>query len=182
MPVALRRTLLLGVPLLAFGVLLVLLLGGLGNDPRLLPAARLGKPMPAFQLPDLLAPERMVSDADMRGGFALVNVWATWCPSCRQEHEMLMRLAEAGVTIYGVNYKDEAGAARRWLAELGDPYRFSAFDRAGDLGLDLGVYGAPETYLLDARGVIRYRHVGVLDEAVWAREFAPRIESLGQSG
>ncbi len=115
----------------------------------------------------------MLTRADIAGQVALVNVWATWCVSCRIEHPYLDTLAQAGIPIYGINYKDEDAAALRWLQELGNPYVATIADREGSLGLDMGVYGAPETYLLDAGGVIRYRHVGVVDEQVWREVLQP---------
>ena len=124
----------------------------------------------------------MLAREDLLGEPALLNVWATWCVACRVEHPYLQQLADSGVPIYGVNYKDEDGAAGRWLAELGNPYRFNIADRDGTLGLDLGVYGAPETYLLDADGVIRYRHVGVVDERVWETILQPRYLQLAAGG
>lgn len=155
------------VPLGLFLLLAVLLFRGLSLDPQALPSALIDKPLPAFRLP-ALGREQILSDADLTGEPSLLNVWATWCISCRVEHPYLQRLAdEEGVLIYGLNYKDDAQAALSWLDSLGDPYRVSVVDAQGTLGLDLGVYGAPETYFIDANGVIRYRHVGVIDERVW---------------
>jgi len=152
----------------------------LGHDPSELQLARKDQPVPVFSLPDLHQPDKLITEADLKGRPMLVNVWATWCPSCRVEHPYLLKLArEYGVTIVGLNYKDEREAALRWLVELEDPYAISVFDEEGRLGLDLGVYGAPETYVIDAGGVIRYRHVGVVDEKVWQTVLAPLIESFG---
>ena len=109
-------------------------------------------------------------------------MWATWCVSCRVEHPYLQQLADQGVPIYGINYKDEDAAALRWLQELGDPYIANIADHQGSLGLDLGVYGAPETYLVDAEGVIRYRHVGVVDERVWTTILQPLYAELRTTG
>ena len=109
---------------------------------------------------------------------ALVNVWATWCVSCRVEHPFLTQLALGGVPIYGINLKDVDAKALAWLAELGDPYRFSIVDEEGSLGLDLGVYGAPETYVIDRQGIIRYRHVGVVNEQVWVQVLEPIVREL----
>lgn len=176
----LRLTLLLSVPLLGFLVLLGFLFRGLGNDPTLLPSVLIDRPLPPFQATTLADSQRIVTPADLQGEIALLNVWATWCPSCQAEHEMLRTLAGQGVVIYGLNYKDQRDLALQWLAQLGDPYRFNINDEKGQLGIDLGVYGAPETYLLDARGVIRHRHVGVLDERVWQEDFLPRIRMLEQ--
>ena len=108
----------------------------------------------------------------------LINVWATWCISCRVEHPYLTRLAAEGVPIYGINYKDDPQEAVNWLVQLGDPYRLSVVDAEGSLGLDLGVYGAPETYVVDRNGVVRYRHVGVVDERVWTEILGPIVDEL----
>ena len=125
-----------------------------------------------------MAEQQFVTEQDFKGDVVLVNVWATWCISCRVEHPYLQLLADQGVAIYGINYKDEDEAARRWLADLGDPYRANIVDTTGSLGLDLGVYGAPETYFVDAAGVIRYRHVGVIDERIWRSRLEPIYQEL----
>ena len=165
------------LPLMAFAILSIFLFRGLWLDPREMPSALLGRPVPAFSLPNL-GGEGPLSEADLAGQVALLNVWATWCPSCRVEHPYLVQLAERGVPVYGLNYKDEDGAALKWLEDLGDPYRFNIADREGTLGLDLGVYGAPETYLIDAAGVVQYRHVGVVDERVWQTILEPLYRQL----
>ena len=157
------------IPLAAFALLALLLFKGLSIDPTALPAARLGQPVPDFSQPELL-PEGVIGASALQPRPALVNVWATWCYSCRVEHPYLLALAAQGVPIYGLNYKDESDKARQWLSELGDPYRLNIADRDGTVGLDLGVYGAPETYVLGPDGVIVHRHVGVLDEAVFERD------------
>jgi len=146
-------------------------------DPQALPAARLNQSLPEFSLPDLRTGEAMDQE-HWRGRVALINVWATWCPACHYEHPWLMELQEQGVVIYGVDYKDETDKARDWLAEKGDPYTAVVEDRMGRLGLDLGVTGAPETYVLDARGRIRFRYQGALDEEVWRRHFEPLLAAL----
>ena len=165
------------VPLGLFLLLAVLLFRGLSLDPQALPSALIDKPLPEFTLP-ALSDEQTLTDSDLVGAPLLLNVWATWCISCRVEHPYLQRLADAGVQIYGVNYKDDATAARGWLEQLGDPYRESIVDAQGTLGLDLGVYGAPETYFVDANGVIRYRHVGVIDERVWTGRLKAIYDAL----
>jgi cytochrome c biogenesis protein CcmG/thiol:disulfide interchange protein DsbE len=165
------------LPLVLFAALALFLFRGLELNPRELPSALIDRPLPAFSLP-ALGEERLLSRDDVTGRAALLNVWATWCVSCRMEHPFLRQLAERGVPIYGINYKDDDAAARRWLEELGDPYLANVADREGSLGLDLGVYGAPETYLLDAAGVIRYRHVGVVDERVWQGTLGPLYDEL----
>ncbi len=160
--------LLLFIPLALFVVLGLFLWKGLSLDPRELPSALLNKPFPAFQLFALSEPEKTLTNADLIGQPLLVNVWATWCPACRQEHKQLLAIAaEAKVAVIGLNYKDDRNAALSWLQQLGDPYKFNIYDEKGMLGLDLGVYGAPETYLLDAQGIIRHRHVGVVTAETW---------------
>ena len=159
------------IPLAAFVVLTGLLFHGLSIDPTELPVARLGQSFPDFAKPELTS-GRQISASALSKKPALVNVWATWCYSCRVEHSYLLNLAEQGVPIYGLNYKDESVKAREWLAQLGDPYQLNVVDVEGSVGLDLGVYGAPETYVLDAAGHIAHRHVGVLDEAVFQRDFS----------
>jgi len=165
------------LPLLLFALLAITLFRGLGLDPGAMPSALLDRPLPAFSLPGLGRTD-LLSEADVVGQAALLNVWATWCVSCRVEHPYLKQLAEQGVPIFGINYKDDDGAAQRWLDELGNPYRFNIADREGTLGLDLGVYGAPETYLLDTNGVVRYRHAGVVDEKVWQTILEPLYREL----
>lgn len=165
------------LPVGLFAVLALLLFRGLSLDPQALPSALIDQPLPAFQLP-ALTNERILSHTDVSKGPLLINVWATWCIACRVEHPYLQKLADGGVRIYGVNYKDESDAARQWLQELGDPYVESIVDAQGTLGLDLGVYGAPETYFVDAQGVIRYRHVGVIDERIWTTRLQPIYEAL----
>lgn len=150
----------------------------LAIDPSALPSALIGKPVPAFALPSLDEPGRTLTEQDFRGEVALVNVWATWCPTCRAEHAMFNKLASQGVTIHGINYKDNSEAARRWLEELGNPYQLNVEDPQGSLGINLGVYGAPETFLIDADGVIHYKYVGAVDERVWADQLGPRYQAL----
>jgi cytochrome c biogenesis protein CcmG/thiol:disulfide interchange protein DsbE len=169
------------LPLFLFALLAILLFRGLFLDPSEMPSALIDRPLPAFSLP-ALGEDRLLSRADVTGEVALLNVWATWCVSCRVEHPYLKQLADAGIPIYGLNYKDSDAAAQQWLADLGNPYRLNIADREGTLGVDLGVYGAPETYLLDASGVVRYRHVGVVDEAVWRTTLEPLYLELQRGG
>ncbi len=175
---SLQSRLLIGLPLIGFALLLGLLWNGLGRDPTLLPSVLLNQPLPHFKAPLLTEPERQVTESDLQGKIALLNVWATWCPSCYLEHDWLRQLAQQGVIIYGLNYKDVPEKALRWLAQFGNPYQLVIDDADGQIGIDLGVYGAPETYLLDAKGIIRYRHVGELNNEIWQREFLPRIRQL----
>ena len=165
------------LPLILFGILALLLVRGLFLDPKELPSALIDKPFPEFSLP-ALGREEILDKRAVTGQVALFNVWATWCVACRVEHPYLTDLAKQGVAIYGINYKDEDAAALGWLQELGDPYIASIADREGNLGIDLGVYGAPETYVVDAEGVVRYRHVGVVDERVWTTVLQPVYAQL----
>ncbi|MGB2130969.1 MAG: DsbE family thiol:disulfide interchange protein [Marinobacterium sp.] len=165
-----NRKLFAFIPLAVFIVLGIFLWRGLSIDPTELPSALAEnkRPIPAFELPSLTSPDQMLSNEDLKGEVALLNVWATWCPTCKEEHGFLNRLAQdEGVTIYGINYKDEPGKAREWLRRYLDPYKKVILDQDGSLGLDLGVYGAPETYVLDAEGRVRYRHAGAVDATVW---------------
>lgn len=172
------QRLLLFIPLVLFGVMGYFLYNSLDDDPRHLPSALIDKPFPEFALPELKEPQRQLSVADLKGKPALVNVWATWCPSCRVEHPHLINIAKE-ITIVGINYKDERVAANKWLQRFGDPYLFNIFDVEGVLGIDLGVYGAPETFLIDAEGVIRYKHVGVVDQTVWETILKPIVDEMG---
>ena len=164
------------LPLAAFLLLVVLLVRGLSLDPTKLPSARLGDSLPDFKLP-VLGESVSRQAEDWQGQPALINVWATWCFSCRVEHPYLLELAQKGVTIYGLNYKDDSEKALVWLDDLGNPYTETLVDKDGLFGLDLGVYGAPETYVVDALGVVRHRHVGVVNERVWNEQLAPYFET-----
>jgi cytochrome c biogenesis protein CcmG/thiol:disulfide interchange protein DsbE len=166
------------VPFALFLVLSVFLFKGLERDPTELPSALIGEAFPEFFLPQLLDPQSMRSRDDFTGQVVLVNVWATWCFACRIEHPMLNDLAEQGVKIVGLNYKDQRSDATKWLEERGNPYLFNIFDAEGSLGFDLGVYGAPETYLVDAEGIVRQRRVGVVDQRVWDEQFRDLYQQL----
>ncbi|BAN49693.1 DsbE family thiol:disulfide interchange protein [Metapseudomonas resinovorans] len=171
------KRLILVLPLLGFLAIAVFLYRGLFIDPSELPSALIDKPFPAFSLPNVTG-DRTLTEADLKGKPALVNVWGTWCISCRVEHPVLNKLAQMGVTIYGVNYKDDNAAALKWLKEFHNPYQLDIRDEAGSLGLDLGVYGAPETFLIDKDGIIRHKFVGVIDEVVWREQLAPLYQAL----
>lgn len=161
------------IPFAVFLILSGLLYMGLSLDPNELPSVLIGKPVPEFSLPDLHNPENNITPATMKGKPYLLNVWATWCPSCKYEHPYLIKLAEMGVPIYGVNYKDDTDKARKLLEETGDPYMANIVDEEGSLIMALGVYGAPETFIVDADGIIRYRLVGVVNEEIWKSTMAP---------
>jgi cytochrome c biogenesis protein CcmG/thiol:disulfide interchange protein DsbE len=151
------------VPLAIFFILVVFLFRGLSLDPKRVPSPLVGKPMPEFSLPRLKDPAATLSDSDLKGNVSVLNIWATWCVSCRAEHEVLLQLANTGaVDIYGLNYKDERAAAQQWLRQLGDPYVANAFDADGRTGIDWGVYGAPETFIMDKQGMVRHKHIGPL--------------------
>ena len=167
------------VPVAIFAVLVVVLGVGLKLDPRYVPSPLIDKPAPEFSLTTLDAEPKPMSRANLLGRTVVLNVWASWCSACRIEHPLLVSLARTrGVEIIGLNYKDTRSDALRWLAEHGDPYRQSIFDPEGKLGLDLGVYGVPETFVLDNEGVIRHKHVGPLSEETWASDFVPLLQKL----
>lgn len=167
------------IPLGVFLILVVFLAIGLTRDPSKLPSALLNKPAPTFRLPQLKDPDKTFSAEDMRGKVWMLNVWASWCVECRYEHPGFFEIAKT-VPVYGLNYKDRPEDARSWLAELGDPYVLSVSDLEGRVGMDYGVYGAPETYLIDKGGTIRYRHVGVVTQEVWSKDFLPLIQELNR--
>jgi cytochrome c biogenesis protein CcmG, thiol:disulfide interchange protein DsbE len=165
------------LPVVLFAILLPLLIFGLSRDPSTVPSPFIGKPAPAFDLPDLENPERRVTGADYAGEFALVNIWATWCVGCRQEHGFLLTLAEREeIPIYGLNWRDQRPAALTWLRDLGNPYVATGFDPDGSAGIDWGAYGAPETFLVSAKGRVLQKHAGPLNEAIWQEKFVPLIE------
>ncbi len=174
------RRIWLFLPLVLALALGVVFYAGLGKDPSKLESARIGQNVPAFELSLLRESEQWVGPEVLKGETVLLNVWATWCPSCRQEHPYLNELAEKGVPLVGLNYKDERESALGWLSDLGDPYRFNIYDPEGSLGFDLGVYGSPETYLIDGDGIVRYRHVGVVNERVWENELKPLYEQYAE--
>ncbi len=166
------------LPLAIFLAIAFFLWRGLSLNPREVPSPLIGKPAPAFVLPSLRDPTQQVSSADLVGTPTLVNVWGTWCGGCRAEHETLLGLARRGVRIVGLDWKDDAAAARSWLLELGDPYQQVAFDGGGSVGIDWGVYGAPETFVLDRKGVIRHKHIGPLTEQDVTTTILPLLERL----
>jgi len=167
-------------PLILFLALAALLFYGLKLDPRKVPSPLVGKPAPEFSLPALQDPARIVSDADFKGKISLINVWASWCVSCRAEHEELMKLSreEQDIQILGLNWKDDANDATRMLRTFGDPYVASAFDPDNKVGIHWGVYGAPETFLVDAKGIIRYKHIGPIDRQVWEQTLRPLVQEI----
>jgi cytochrome c biogenesis protein CcmG/thiol:disulfide interchange protein DsbE len=165
------------VPVVALLVLGVFFYRGLYLNPGYIESPLIGKQAPEFSLPDLENPAASVGTADLSGKVSLLNVWATWCVECRHEHDFLLRLAASGMPIYGLNWKDDRAAALQWLETLGDPYVASATDEIGDVAIDYGVYGAPETFLIGPDLTILQKHLGPLTPAIWDAKFAPMIES-----
>ncbi|KZY29671.1 MULTISPECIES: DsbE family thiol:disulfide interchange protein [unclassified Oleiphilus] len=173
-----NKRIVLFTPLVLTIALGLILYTAIGKDPTKLETARLNDPVPKFQLSSLSDQNKQLNNSVFSGEVMLLNVWATWCPSCRVEHPYLNTLSEQGVKIAGLNYKDERDAAQVWLAKLGNPYTFNIYDPEGKLGFDLGVYGAPETYIIDQHGYVRHRHVGVVDDKVWHSTLKPLIDKL----
>jgi cytochrome c biogenesis protein CcmG, thiol:disulfide interchange protein DsbE len=166
-------------PLAIFILLVGFLAAGLKLNPREVPSPLVGKPAPAFELPVLRQSGKLFTPAEMRGKVWLLNVWASWCASCRDEHPLLVELSRKGVLpILGLNYKDKGDEAERWLKQFGDPYQLSVVDAEGRVGLDYGVYGVPETYLIDAEGVIRYKQIGPVTAAVLEGKILPLAMAL----
>ncbi len=165
---------------LAIFVGLVALLGiGLTLDPREVPSPLVGKAAPAFALPQLHQPQQRISNTDMMGKVWLLNVWASWCVSCREEHPVLMDLAKSGMApLVGLNYKDERREGIEWLDKHGNPYLISAYDRDGRIGIDYGVYGVPETYVIDKKGIIRYKRIGILTPELLRDRILPLVKEL----
>jgi cytochrome c biogenesis protein CcmG/thiol:disulfide interchange protein DsbE len=172
---------LLLLPLLLFIGLVGFLLVGLRRDPHEIPSPLINKPAPAFKLSQLQDPTKTFSAAEMRGKVWLLNFWGTWCVACRDEHPLLVQYAKTGaVPIYGVDYKDERATALQMLEEDGNPYTVTASDPEGRLSIDYGVYGAPETFLIDKNGVITFKQIGPITEDVWQKEILPRVKQLNQ--
>jgi len=164
------------LPIVLFILVGALLGWGLTNDPSKLPSAIEGQSVPAFSLIDMDQPGELVTEADIAAEYVLINFWGTWCPSCRIEHPYLNKLKEQGVKIYGVDYKDKLEPAKKWLSDLGDPYEMNIFDPQGRLGFDMGVTGAPETFLISPDGTVLLRYQGVMSAEVWDTKFLPLIK------
>lgn len=170
------------LPLAVFAIIAGFLYAGLFRDPREVPSPLIGKAAPAFSLAELHAPGRRLSPADLHGQVWLLNVWASWCVSCREEHPLLVALAKAGIVpIIGLDYKDNADDGRAWLTDNGDPYRTSVMDTDGRTGIDWGVYGVPETFVVDRAGVIRYKQIGPLTEDALRKTILPLVRKLQAS-
>lgn len=166
-------------PLLIFIVLIGFLAVGLRLKPREVPSPFIGKPAPTFSLSQLHQPDSNFAPADLRGQVWLLNVWASWCVSCRQEHPVLLELAQHNIApIIGLDYKDGREPAKAWLSEHGDPYRLSIWDRDGKVGIDYGVYGVPETFVIDKAGIVRMKHIGPLTQTVVSEKIIPLVKEL----
>jgi cytochrome c biogenesis protein CcmG/thiol:disulfide interchange protein DsbE len=170
------------LPLGVFGLLVVLLGVGLSLNPREVPSPLIGKPAPAFQLPQLHDPAKTFSPKELQGKVWILNVWASWCAACRDEHPVLTALAQSGIApVYGLNYKDKHDEAIEWLKRYGDPYQVSLIDADGRVGIDYGVYGVPETYVIDKRGVIRYKRIGAVTTDIVKQKIVPLIAELNRN-
>lgn len=168
------------IPLAIFTVMVFFFMIGLERDPHLIPSPFIGKPAPEFSLAQLIDADKTLSNTDLQGQVTLLNFWATWCPTCRGEHDVLMEIARGNgeIAIYGIDYKDDAITARKWLDQLGNPYRAVGFDQEGKTGIDWGVYGTPETFVLDKQGIIRYKHIGAVTWEDWKNTLEPMIREL----
>jgi cytochrome c biogenesis protein CcmG, thiol:disulfide interchange protein DsbE len=170
------------IPVVLFAALVAMFYSGLYNDPSLVPSPFIGKPAPSFAVPSLQDPSVIVSNKSFAGQMVLLNVWASWCPGCASEHALLMLIAEQGIVpIYGLNWKDTRPDALQWLQRLGNPYTLTAYDNENTVGINWGVYGAPETFLIDADGKILHKLVGPLTPEIWETQFLPLIEAAKSS-
>lgn len=169
------------LPLAAFVVLVAFLAIGLNRNPRDIPSPLAGKPAPDFTLPLLSDPAKSFSPAEMKGKVWLLNVWASWCVSCRQEHPVLVSFAKQGnVPIVGLNYKDQVADGKKWLVDFGDPYLLSAVDADGRVGINYGVYGVPETYVIDKQGLIQLKHTGPITADSLKMQILPLVAELSK--
>lgn len=169
-------------PLAIFVILVAFLAAGLGLNPREVPSPLINKPAPAFELARLQEPDKVFARKDMLGKVWLLNVWASWCVSCREEHPVLLELAKSNtVPVYGLNYKDKRNDALAWLKQFGDPYILSISDSDGRVGIDYGVYGVPETFVIDKSGTIRYKQIGPVTPKALNEKILPLVRQLQQS-
>jgi cytochrome c biogenesis protein CcmG, thiol:disulfide interchange protein DsbE len=170
------------IPLAIFVVLAGFLFVGLWRDPREVPSPLINKPAPQFALAQLHDPATKLGTVDMKGQVWLLNVWASWCVSCREEHPLLVALAKAKIVpIVGLDYKDEPGPGKTWLVQNGDPYTTSVMDRDGSVGIDYGVYGVPETFVIDKSGTIRYKQIGPITQDALEKKILPLVRELQKS-
>ncbi|MEM7027674.1 MAG: DsbE family thiol:disulfide interchange protein [Pseudomonadota bacterium] len=166
-------------PLLFFAGLVILFIFGLKIDPGKVPSPLIGKPAPAFEVSTVNNPTIFLNSNDIKGQVSLVNIWASWCAACLEEHPLLVEINNTfNLPIYGINYKDNRNNAIKWLKSHGNPYRKSAFDEEGKIGIEYGVYGVPETFILDKEGIIRYKHIGPIDAVDIEKTILPMINQL----
>lgn len=175
-----KKIIIASIPLIIFGILLIVFKSSLNNDPSKLETILIGKPLPAFKLATVNNPEKVLTNADLPQEIFLLNVWGTWCVSCYAEHPYLMKFSkEYPIKWVGMNYKDTHQDAIQYLQKYDDPFIYSIADTSGQYGIDLGVYGAPETFIVDQDGIVRERHVGVIDDRVWNNIIMPKLVALG---
>ena len=174
-----KRFLIVSIPLVVFLAIVILFWKGLSLNPGELPSALIGKPMPDFKLTSVTDPKVILTPEIFLGHVSVINVWASWCMACRAEHGMLMDISkQSGFKLYGLNYKDTLDAANQWLTTFGNPFVTSIYDPQGTLGIDLGVYGVPETFILDKAGMIRYKYIGEIKTSDWKNKLWPVIQKL----
>lgn len=169
-----RSTIYRLLPLIAFIFLILLFMRGLFLEPQTIPSVKINQSIPQFELINLIDGKKL-DQSVLKGRWTVLNVWASWCEACALEHPFLIELKNQGVNLVGLNYKDDAETAKSWLANYGNPYQIIFFDKLGKVAIDFGVYGSPETFLIDKQGVIRYRHVGILTNEEWQQSFLPLI-------
>lgn len=173
--------LILFIPIILFLILCFFLWRGLSLNPRELPSPFINKPVPRFSLPELYHPDQKFNSAELQGHVSLLNVFASWCISCRVEHPVLMDLkSQKSVMIYGLDYKDSRNTVLKWLQKSGNPYQKIGFDEMGNTAINLGVYGTPETFVIDKQGIIRYKYIGPITEGVWQSELQPEVQKLAR--
>jgi len=178
-----RRSLLYVLPIVVLAALIAVFWRGLYLNPRILPSPLIGKSVPQFSLPRLHDPQQVFTQQEFLGRVSLLNAWATWCVPCRDEQQTLLTFAKQNlVTIFGLDYKDDRQSALDWLAQRGNPYAAVAFDATGDVAINWGVYGVPETFLIDQHGIIRYKYIGPLTPDVIQKNLLPRIQALRREG
>ena len=169
------------IPLILFLLLVILLAVGLSRDPHEVPSPLIGKPAPTFEIGQLADPHKIFSPESMKGQVWMLNVWASWCVACREEHPLLIEFSKTKtLPIIGLDYKDQRADAMTMLSREGNPYTLSAFDGNGRVGIDYGVYGVPETYIIDKTGVIRYKNIGPITPEILKEKIAPLIAELNQ--
>ena len=167
------------VPVIVFAALIGVFYVALYKDPTELPSALIGKPAPEFNLTRLFKPDEHFSPDTMKGKVWILNVWASWCESCRYENPLFLQLASTSdVPVYGLNYKDKPEDAKQWLEQYGNPYKLVAVDGNGYVGINFGIYGVPESFIIDKQGIIRLRHAGPITREIWRKDFLPLIKEL----